>query len=152
MAFVEMAAGVASWKAMTSLVTWPWRCPGHLKTSYQTYVCMYIYIFIYITYKKFGRHAKPRLFCTFHQNPVYCAKIWVFPKEPIFWSELLDMLTFWQEWATKFHLGIHVGAQLTRCFPHIYPHMLTSIGLLQSITFHIYTYIYIYMNHHHNTI
>ena len=57
-----------------------------------------------ITYEIIGRHAKPRLFCTFHQNPVYCVKTPGFPKNPNFWSEMLDMLTFWQNLALAFIL------------------------------------------------
>ena len=69
-----------------------------------------------------GRHARPRLFCTFHQNPVYCVKTPGFPKDPHFWSGMLDMLTFWQERPTTFSLGIHSEQQSTRCFPDILVH------------------------------
>ena len=97
-----------------SLVTSP--------TSADYHVCILCIPREPIFYKMIGRHARPRLFCTFHQNPIYCVKTRGFPKDPHFWSGMLDMLTFLQERPTTFSLGLHSEQQSTRCFPGISVH------------------------------
>ena len=123
-----------SWRITSSSILWPTKCQScrlvlcrspfgfnesqvvndpYLPSSVVKWIkCPITYInniYIYIprepiTYEIIGRHAKPRLFCTFHQNPVYCVKTPGFPKNPNFWSEMLDMLSFWQNLALAFIL------------------------------------------------
>ena len=88
-----------------------------------------------ITYEIIGRHAKPRLFCTFHQNPVYCVKTPGFPKNPNFWSEMLDMLTFWQNLALAFILDNNQTDAFQIYWPTVgFYHQ--SITILFQFTFH----------------